>query len=41
MHNKMEMPGVAQGVARERVDGPMAIELGAADWQELGATRRQ
>jgi hypothetical protein len=35
------MPGVAQGVARERVDGPMAIELSAADWQELGATRRQ
>jgi hypothetical protein len=41
LRNVQKVPGVAQGVARERVDGPMAIELAAVDWQELGATPRQ
>ena len=41
LRNVQKMPAVARAVGAERVDGRMAIEMGAEDWQELGATSSQ
>jgi hypothetical protein len=41
LKNVQRMPAVARAVGAERVDGRMAIEMGAEDWQELGATSSQ
>lgn len=41
LRNVQKVPVLARAVAVERVDGLMAIEMGAEDWQELGANSLQ